>query len=144
MEQEKMLMRNNYHKGIDNELMQEFTRDYTRDLSQEARSVIEQDLVRPTLRSRFCAENESLPRNEEDGNQMDMDNHDNESILHELPTENEEAIQKNLMPGMEQKKLMEPRQQKTVIVKVKRGDYHLSWAIFLIVLLIGFFYYTQD
>ena len=86
-------------------------------------------------------------------------------------TTNEYLVQRSLMSGMEQKHLMEERteesehnnyygypeqkhpeqkqaereeQTEPIIVKVKKTDYSLSLAILLVVLLIGFIYYTRD
>ena len=61
----------------------------------------------------------------------------------------EESIQKSLMPGMEQKHLLEERvseerYERPIIIKVKKNDYNLSLAILLVVLLIGFIYQTRD
>ena len=80
------------------------------------------------------------------------------SLIHELTESrpemrseimHEESIQKSLMPGMEQKHLLEERvseerYERPIIIKVKKNDYNLSLAILLVVLLIGFIYQTRD
>ena len=86
----------------------------------------------------------------------------NYPILQELPTQHqymdsqykqasnisqeEQKIQHVLMPGMEQKNNMEQQlsdnMETPIIIKVKRGNYGLSLAILLIVLLVGFIYYS--
>jgi hypothetical protein len=81
----------------------------------------------------------------------------NENILHEL-TENKETsgenmIQRKLMPGMEQKQLLDertlekqiiPNKITPTVIKVKKNNYNLSLSILLAVLLIGFLYYTRN
>lgn len=109
--------------------------DFRQEMSQESRLDIEQELKgyqeqRPETRM----------------------NIEEEPIIQELKMEESapqiaipsSEVEQQLMPGMEQKKLMEQEMRPPIVIRVKKGDHNLSLSILLSIALIWFIYHTRE